>query len=226
MLIHVAKIPLETVVPGSIEGSESSEKIVQNFPAFHHAYEYVQGRKLGVIKLHHDLIRRLGTDSINLAVIGKSLPMVVRPLPWTDWDEGGYYYTRSQVVRIKESVEQKQYVKAAAQRGHLDQLFAGLDVLGRTAWKINRQVFDVVLEVWNGGEEFAEIPSAGQDVDYPPEPEPSADPKVRWEWVQEMKRLHSARRNAHSTRCDVNFKIEIARAVSISFVFLLCQTLD
>jgi len=226
MLIHVAKIPVEAPAPGSIEGSESCEKIIQNFPAFHHAYEYLHGRKLGVIKLHHEMVRRLSLDNVSLATLGKSLPMVVSPLPWTDWDEGGYFYTRSQVVRIKESIEQKQYVKAAAREGHLDQLFAGLDVLGRTAWKINRKVFDVVLDVWNQGEEFAEIPAAQKDVDYPPEPEPSADPKVRWEWVQEMKRLNTDRSNAHSTRCDVNFKIEIARAVSISFVILLCRTLD
>ncbi|PWW76425.1 DNA/RNA polymerase [Tuber magnatum] len=212
MLIHVAKIPVKAAAPGSIEGSGSSEEIVQNLPAFYHCYEYLRGRKLGVIKLHPELIRRLGSDDLNLTVMGKSLPMVVRPLPWTDWDEGGYYYTRSRVVRIKESFEQKIYVEAAARKGHLDQLFAGLDVLGRTAWRINRKVFDVVLDIWNRGEEFAEIPALDMDVKYPLEPEPTADPKVRWEWIQEMKRLDATRRNNHSTRCDVNFKVEIARA--------------
>ncbi|KAG0644819.1 hypothetical protein HOY80DRAFT_1027224 [Tuber brumale] len=212
MLIHVARIPVEAAVPGSAEETESPEKIVQHLPAFHHCYEYQRGRKLGAIMLHPELVKRLGTNDLSFTAIGKSLPMVVTPLPWTDWDEGGYFYTRSKVVRIRESIEQKQYVKAAAQRGHLDHLFAGLDVLGRTAWRINQRVFDVVLEVWNQEKAFAKIPALNPDIDFPPEPAPNVDPKVRWKWAQEMKRLNSARNNSHSTRCDVNFKVEIARA--------------
>ncbi|KAG0124188.1 hypothetical protein HOY82DRAFT_573798, partial [Tuber indicum] len=212
MLIHVARIPVEAAVPGLTEGTESSEKIVQHLPAFQHCYEYQRGRKLGVVKLHPELVKRLGTDDLNFTAIGKSLPMVVRPLPWTDWDEGGYFYTRSKVVRIRESVEQKQYVRAAAERGHLDHLFAGLDVLGRTAWRINRKVFDVVLEVWNQEKAFAKIPALNPDINFPLEPEPNVDPKVRWEWAREMKSVNIAQKNNHSTRCDVNFKVEIARA--------------
>jgi DNA-directed RNA polymerase len=55
------------------------------------------------------------------------------------------------------------------------------------------------------------------EIDYPPEPAPGTDPKVRYEWITEMKRLNTERRNDHSTRCDVNFKVEIARAVSSFF---------
>lgn len=207
MLIHCAKVPVTTT------RADTGEPVTQNFSAFHHTYEYLKGRKLGVIKLHEDLVKRLGTDGVSNGILGKNLPMVVRPRPWTNWNDGGYYYSRSRVIRIKDSEEQKLYVQAAAKMGHLDQIFAGLDVLGQTAWRINRKVFDVVLEVWNSEQEFAEIPAADKDIDYPPEPAPGADPKVRREWIVEMKRLNTERRNDHSARCDVNFKVEIARAV-------------
>jgi DNA-directed RNA polymerase len=38
--------------------------------------------------------------------------------------------------------------------------YARLDVLGSTPWKINRKVFDVVLEVWKSGEWFKKLPPA------------------------------------------------------------------
>ena len=55
-------------------------------------------------------------------------------------------------MRFKNSEEQKIYLRQASINGNLELVFAGLDVLGSTPWKINRKIFDVVLEVWNSGE--------------------------------------------------------------------------
>ncbi len=55
------------------------------------------------------------------------------------------------VMRYKESLEQQVYTREAATAGHLELVFASLDVLGSTPWKINRFVFDTMLEVWNSG---------------------------------------------------------------------------
>lgn len=117
-------------------------------------------------------------------------------------------------MRFKDSQEQKAYLRHASQAGNVELVYAGLDVLGSTPWKINRKVFDVVLEVWNSGTRLCKVPPAAYDE---PEPEkPSnydTDIKVKSVHGQRLKAYQQAKANNHSDRCSVNYKIEIARAV-------------
>lgn len=207
MLLHCAKAP--AVRPGP-EGKETSLDI----PAFCHTYQYFKGKKLGVIRLDMNLLKRLSIEPLGQGVLGRLLPMVVPPRPWRTSEDGAYFYARPPAVRTKYSREQRDYVRTASARGDLKQLFQGLDVLGSTAWMINRPVFDVLVEVWNSEEAFADIPPVVKDIILPPEPPPSDNPKLRYKWMAEAREIKNDARNFHSQRCSVNFKIEIARAVS------------
>ncbi|KAI5785512.1 hypothetical protein DFH27DRAFT_575857 [Peziza echinospora] len=204
MLIHCAKINVEKeVVPG--------ERVSTIQPAFLHNYQYVRGRKLGVIKLNVEISRKLGIEPLRGNILSRHLPMIVPPRPWLGPRDGGYYYSPVKAVRTKHSREQDLYVQTAAARGDLEQLFAGLDVLGATSWAINERVFNIILQVWNSGENVAEIPPRELKIILPPEPE-NADQKARIAWSKEMKQVAAEKMNHHSLRCDVNFKMEIARA--------------
>jgi len=172
------------------------------------------GKRVGVIKVHGNLVEMLGNENLNGALISKQLPMLVEPLPWEAWNNGAYYFTPSRVMRYKESLEQALYCKEASARGDLKRIFAGLDVLGATQWCINQKVFNTVLKVWNSGEKFADIPAAANDNDKVPEPPTSSDINARTKYIQEVKAAATQKQNNHSQRCDVNFKMEIARAVS------------
>jgi DNA-directed RNA polymerase len=120
-------------------------------------------------------------------------------------------------MRFKDSVEQEVYLREATNAGAVELVYAGLDILGSTPWKINKPIFDVVLSVWNSGVRMGKLPPAVYD-----EPEPVLDPAK--ENDMEEKRNHIGRHklwaqfkaNNHSERCSVNYKIEIARAVCIS----------
>lgn len=206
MLLHCAKAPVSARGP-------NDQPVELGIPAFCHTYQYVSGRKLGIIKLDPNLLKRLGSENLQQGILGRLLPMVVEPRNWNSWDDGGYFYTRSKAVRVKASREQSLYVQTASQKGDLNDMFASLDVLGKTAWRINRAVFDVLVEVWNSEEEFGAIPPATKEVILPPEPAPSEDPKVRQAWIHQIKLLQNEARNNHSQRCSINFKLEIARAV-------------
>lgn len=118
-------------------------------------------------------------------------------------------------MRFKESVEQAAYLKRAAELGHVELIFAGLDVLGGTPWRVNREIFDVVLQVWNQGIRMPKIPPAVYDM---PEPEKPAnldtDPKAKVVYLQRQRSYMADKANNHSERCNVNYKVEIARTVS------------
>jgi DNA-directed RNA polymerase len=125
-------------------------------------------------------------------------------------------------MRFKDTQEQLVYLRNADEQGVIELVYAGLDVLGSTPWKINRQVFDVVLSVWNSGQRMPKIPPAEYDG---PEPEKPAhaevDMKARSVYMQRMRAYQQEKANNHSERCNVNYKIEIARAVGLdSFISL------
>ena len=157
--------------------------------------------------------------------------MLVKPKPWLSYDTGGYLYSQSanpfypfthlylflsgSAMRFKDSQEQQSYLKHASEQGNLELVYAGLDVLGSTPWQVNRKVFDVVLKVWNSGERVCKVPPAVYDVSEPQKPENyETDPKARLVYLMRQKAWSEGKANNHSDRCSVNYKIEIARAVS------------
>ncbi len=67
-------------------------------PAFFHAYEYVRGMKLGVIKFNPIVAERLARDSLSQTIHPRHLPMLVKPKPWLSYNEGGYIYNKSEYL--------------------------------------------------------------------------------------------------------------------------------
>ncbi|EPQ30938.1 uncharacterized protein PFL1_01836 [Pseudozyma flocculosa PF-1] len=182
-------------------------------PAFYSAYQYLGGKKLGVIKLNDAIAKRLDKDSFQETLHPRHLPMLVPPKPWTTHDSGGYYSVRQSAMRFKDSAEQGSYLRAASENGSLDTVLAALDVLGQTSWKINRPIFDVMTEVWNSGKDIADMPPVAMETPEPDKPyNYDQDIKARSVYLQRLKQWNAQRASNHSQRCDVNYKLEIARA--------------
>ncbi|RMZ86507.1 hypothetical protein DV736_g6269, partial [Chaetothyriales sp. CBS 134916] len=181
-------------------------------PIFLRQTVYSNGRKVGVVSLHEEFVKILSREPAG-DMIAKQLPMICKPRPWTGFTQGGYLESDHAVVRVKNAESlQKDYAIAAAERGDLDQLFAGLDVLGATGWKINRAVFDVMVEAWNSGEAIANLPPLNKHVDLPPRPPKDAPIREKWEWFNQVRAMENEKGGHHSNRCFQNFQLEIAKA--------------
>ncbi|KAF7554544.1 hypothetical protein G7Z17_g2828 [Cylindrodendrum hubeiense] len=205
-LIETAKVKVVKKHP--ITG----DRISQYQPAFSHMMQPRKGKKIGVLVLNADLVERMKREPVG-DFIAKHLPMVAEPRPWTRMYEGGFLESKAPFVRVKPGdVEQKLYTKAAIQRGDMEQVFKGLDVLGKTSWRINNNVLDVMVEAWNTGEEIANMPPLSPDLDLPPEPDSSEDPLIRRRWIRAVKAVENERSALHSQRCFMNLQLEIARA--------------
>ncbi|KAF8520293.1 hypothetical protein JB92DRAFT_2828183 [Gautieria morchelliformis] len=174
-------------------------------PAFVHAYEYLRGHKLGVIKLNPAVAKRLSQDSVRETIHPRQLPMLTKPRAPVD---------RPNAMRYKEAVEQFAYLRQASEQGKLELIYAGLDVLGSMPWRINKDIFDVVLQVWNAGARFLKIPPVACEQPEPvPPPDYEADARLKSVHMQRMKDWANAKANCHSERCSVDYKLEIARVV-------------
>ena len=214
MLLKSAKMPVTRIHP------DTQESVEQIQPAFQHIQQYVRGHKIGMLLPNGALLAKLSQEPVHSS-LAKHLPMVVEPNKWTDFKSGGFLRTTLPAVRIAEGdTDQRQYAMVAAKRGDMDQIFQSLDVLGSVPWKINRRVFDVLVQAWNSGESFAKIPALHPKFEYPPEPRVNADPKERRTWAYQIKSIENEKSGLHSVRCFYNFQLEIAKAyINETFYF-------
>src|SRR5690606_31318654 len=121
----------------------AGEEITMEQPAFFHSYAYIKGKKVGILKSHSEFTKLFSLgENKTPPMSARYLPMVAPPRPWINWDDGGYYSTYTVAMRMNNSREQKMYLKAATERGDLDTVFKGLDVLGSTQWMVHKKVFD------------------------------------------------------------------------------------
>nr|XP_018265754.1 DNA-directed RNA polymerase, mitochondrial [Kwoniella dejecticola CBS 10117]OBR87912.1 DNA-directed RNA polymerase, mitochondrial [Kwoniella dejecticola CBS 10117] len=221
-LLKVAKV--QRTARNPITG----EEITEEQAAFTHAYEYIRGKKLGVIKLNPVVAARLARDDVGVVIHPKHLPMLIEPKPWTSHQDGGYLLHNVPIMRFKESAEQRSYLKQASKAGHLEPVFHGLDVLSSTPWAINRKVFDVVLTAWNNGDAIADIPASEEKSTYDIPEKPDSrdqDPLKRSVYVEKMKMVMGQQRKDHAERCKFNYNIEIARSY-LNDTFYLPHNMD
>ncbi|MCJ1341499.1 DNA-directed RNA polymerase [Bachmanniomyces sp. S44760] len=205
-LLRVAKIEAPRVDPITLQKTPELQ------PAFWSQHQYDRGKRVGMIRVNEALITKLSREPVG-SLLCKHLPMLVEPAPWKGFSQGGYLLRSVPVVRIGSADAQlKTYAKIAANRGDMKQVFAGLDVLGRTGWKINRSIFDTMTKAWNTGQAIGKIPPENPNIQFPPEPDPSSDPGERRRWHFKMKHLENERAGFHSNRCFQNFQLEVAKA--------------
>lgn len=206
-LIEVAQVPVTLTHP------KTKETVTQMQPAFSHSFQYKMGKKLGVIEANKAIVAQLKREPVH-SLLAKHLPMLVPPEPWTLFNKGGFISHPGKIMRIKSGdKDQRHYAEAAIDQGDMKIMFDGLNALGRTPWRINQPVFDVMLEAWNSGKAIANIPPENPQISIPPEPESSTDPLERRRWIRAVKNVENARGGMHSQRCFQNFQLEIARAL-------------
>lgn len=205
-LMDIAKVQVSRKDP------KTGLQVREYRPVFFHTFQYVQGKRVGVVRLNSDVLDKLSRVPV-LSAIAKYLPMVCEPKPWAGYSEGGFLEHPLPVIRLHSGdTQSRRYAITAAENGDMDQVFAGLDVLARTPWKINRFVFDTMLEAWNSGDAIASIPPESPPTDSSPEPPPSDDPTTRSRWMRHMREVENHRSGLKSQRCFQNFQLEVARA--------------
>jgi DNA-directed RNA polymerase len=181
-------------------------------PAFHHRQGYVNGKKVGWISPHHEIMTKVQTESVqNVSTV--QLPMLFEPKPWTSFTEGAYYRSPGSVIRTKAGdVAQRAYAHSAITNGDMEKVLTGLDVLGKVPWQINSELFTVMAQAWNAGEGIGAMVPLSTHMERPAEPASDAPHDERQKWLKKLKEFDNLKSGLHSQRCFQNFQLEIARA--------------
>lgn len=205
-LLRAARIGVSSTDP------RSGKEVRESQPAFIHSFMYNKGNRVGTLRFNRALSRKLAQDPVSCA-IAKYLPMLVEPRPWVGYRDGAFLSHAGRAVRPHTiDFHSMRYAKTASENGDMDTIFAGLDVLAKTPWRISRELFEVMVAGWNSGEELGKIPPAQPNIPYPPEPPPEAGESARVTWHYYTKDIENKIAGIHSVRCFQNFQMEVARA--------------
>jgi DNA-directed RNA polymerase len=131
-------------------------------PAFWHTYEFSNSKYVGVIKINDSLKIRISSSELDVStvILTQTPPMLVKPRPWISNTEGGYWYAKQSLITTKpnNAPEQHAYLNAAIKGNYMNDFLMCLDDISQCAWAVNRQMLDIILEIWKSGKECLGIP--------------------------------------------------------------------
>ncbi|KAI9908787.1 hypothetical protein PsorP6_003037 [Peronosclerospora sorghi] len=176
-------------------------------PAFIHNYVFDRYRRTGVIQIHQkmaDTVLATNPDDNILPWTARYLPMLVPPRPWTGVVNGGYLKLRTKIMRQRDTAWQMDCV----QRGDIDEILKTLNLMAEVPWVINKEVLNVILQIWEDGGNFGDLPTR-TDIPLPDpnSPEFAKNPSMYYKNVHKIEQLN---REFHSLRCDTLYKLQVA----------------
>ena len=180
-------------------------------PAFIHFLQRENGKLIGQLKANPLIYKLIGeSHAVREDFHARMFPMIVEPKKWTSFESGGYLTQagrNSQIMRLTKDKSTNQI--QLAKNSDMQEIFMALNILGSTQWKVNKEVYRVVKQVWDSGGGLADIPSR---VDRPLPEEPiSKDPEELKRYKRLFSKVAQHNRDLHSLRCDHMLKMEVAR---------------
>ncbi|MEW5305129.1 MAG: hypothetical protein WDW36_007690 [Sanguina aurantia] len=120
--------------------------------AFSHAIEFDSETRqtVGRIRAHERTVFNLeDDDELRRGLTPKYMPMVVEPRPWTGTKTGGYLSLDEKVMKVRSSDSLWRKMRLAEEAGELQNLCDALTVIGNVPWRINREVYQVMQQLWS-----------------------------------------------------------------------------
>lgn len=135
------------------------------------------------------------------------LPMVVPPRPWGPGQDGGYLTKRLRLPLVR--THKKGYLAELAERDMPD-VYAALNAVQETAWRVNGAVLDIVQTLWGADGAQAGLPARDPE-DIPEFPEAAKEDEALMQaWKREARHAYERNIKALSKRAAVASIISIA----------------
>ncbi|XP_044253587.1 DNA-directed RNA polymerase, mitochondrial [Tribolium madens] len=210
-----------------VNAMKANVKNRNHHPAFYTVFR-TQGRILKEEVKPHPVLSRLFRASMpeTLTFPANELPMFCPPVPWTCVDNGGYLVMPCDVVRLPpQAVCQKQRLY----QSELQQLYPPLDALNQlaaVAWKVNTDILDVILEVFNkGGSAKLDVPEPPTALAKPQSVTNDMDKAEKFKLFRQKLQYRRKKAEMYSLWCDCLYRLSLANHFR-SDIFWLPHNMD
>lgn len=166
------------------------------------------------IQLHEDYVETLTKRAGALAGVAPVYqPCVVPPKPWTGIEGGGYWAAGRKPMRL---------IRTGTRKGleryndvYMPDVYAAVNLIQNTAWKINKKVLDVVNEItrWEHCP-VADVPGLNPNRPTPVTEEQAADPLLLKAWKRGAAAVYRTEKARVSRRMSMEFAIAQANKFS------------
>jgi len=181
-------------------------------PGFYTIFR-TQGRLVKEEVKPHPVLSRLYRASVpeTLTFPTNEVPMRCPPIPWSSVTTGGYLVAPCEMVRLpQQATSQKQRLEEAVP----NQIYPSLDSLNQLTavpWKVNTQILDVILEVFNtGGSSRLDVPEPPSALPPPPPITPDMDKTQRYLHFRQRLQHRRKRAEMYSLWCDCLYRLSLA----------------
>ncbi|XP_052730856.1 DNA-directed RNA polymerase 3B, chloroplastic isoform X3 [Vigna angularis] len=151
------------------------------------------------------------------------MPMLVPPKEWKGYENGGYLFLTSYIMRTHGSKKQQDVMKNVG-RKQVRKVFEALDTLGNTKWRVNGRVLGVVEYLWAAGGNIAGLIDR-KDVPIPEKPRLEELKQIQ-EWKWSVKKAEKINLERHSLRCDTELKLSVAQKMKEEEGFYYPHNID
>ena len=151
-------------------------------------------------------------ETILLGNTYRSVPMIIKPKPWTAYNEGGYYgvlspfYSLLRIMRVKSTFYYNYMHKL--EQTDLSKVTRAINAVQETPWTINRKVLAVVEEIIEMGGDIGGIPRKQPLPELPNLVGDYTPKELKEHKKKKMNRIKAEnRRKAKMTRCVAMLQI-------------------
>lgn len=156
------------------------------------------------------------------------VPMLCPPLPWTSPHAGAYLLSSTKLMRAMEGTTQHQHLLERCAPAQLHGALDALTQLGNCAWRVNRRLLDLVLQVFRDkGCMRLGVPPPRSEAPQPARQHlpPGSSPVHKAELRKELARCLKAAREMHSLRSEALYRLSLAQHLR-DRVFWLPHNMD
>lgn len=206
----------------------TNSKTQNIMPAFYTLFRN-QGRIVKEEVKPHPILARLfrGSQQQTLTFDASLVPMLCPPQPWSTPVNGGYLLAKSDLIRLPQQAIQQWARINEAENSDMYPSLDSLNQLSSIPWKVNTNVLDVILEVFNnGGSVKLDVPQPPNALPPLPKIDKTADISNVDKFQLFRQKLAHRRKQGemYSLWCDSLYRLSLANHVSwflIFFFFLL-----
>jgi DNA-directed RNA polymerase len=138
------------------------------------------------------------------------LPMVELPADWVAPSGGGY---TSELLPLLSLVKRAgaRYINETLPTAVMPEVYACLNALQRTGWRVNRKVYGVMQHLWDTGRKVGGLPQSSDD-ELPTKPlDIATNEDARKEWKRKAARVHTNNAALRSTRLQARKLLNLAQ---------------